>query len=57
MTDFNSVFSSFSEKLKPFGQQVGKSWVQVQQFAKEKMGHSDVTELPAEYRQLEQVNL
>ncbi|KAI8895038.1 hypothetical protein BC833DRAFT_602662 [Globomyces pollinis-pini] len=50
----SSAFSSFTASLKPLAGNAGKQWVQVQQFAKEKIGSSaDVTELPAEYRQLE----
>ncbi|KAJ3313944.1 hypothetical protein HDV04_001250 [Boothiomyces sp. JEL0838] len=51
----SSAFSSFTTSLKPLGDNVGKQWVQVSQFAKEKIGGTaDVTELPAEYRQLEE---
>ncbi|TPX65813.1 hypothetical protein SpCBS45565_g04854 [Spizellomyces sp. 'palustris'] len=49
-----SVFSNFGDKLKPFGSQVGKQFSQFQQYAKERMGSvGDITELPAEYRELE----
>ncbi|KAH6559933.1 hypothetical protein BASA50_009023 [Batrachochytrium salamandrivorans] len=52
---FNSVLSSFTQSLKPLSKEVGKQWVQVQQFAKERMsGGVDTTELPPEYRQLEE---
>ena len=51
-----NAFSSFTQSLKPLGQQVTKGFAQAQQFAKEKMGqNADVTELPLEYRQLEEV--
>nr|KAJ3423039.1 hypothetical protein HK105_003865 [Polyrhizophydium stewartii] len=51
----NAVLSSFTQSLKPLGREVGKQWIQVQQFAKERIGGStDVTELPPEYRQLEE---
>ena len=64
-SQFSSVFSSFGEKLKPLGASVGKGLTQMQQvivhlssqkFAKEKLGNTnDITELPAEYRELEDV--
>ncbi|RKO88119.1 hypothetical protein BDK51DRAFT_23078 [Blyttiomyces helicus] len=50
-----SFFTGLGEKMKPFGQNVGKQFSQIQQYAKERMGSaSDVTELPAEYRELEE---
>ncbi|KAI8820632.1 uncharacterized protein EV422DRAFT_56989 [Fimicolochytrium jonesii] len=49
-----NVFSNFGAQLKPFGSQAVKQFSQMQQYAKERMGSaSDVTELPAEYRDLE----
>ncbi|KAJ3007261.1 hypothetical protein HKX48_009232 [Thoreauomyces humboldtii] len=51
---FMGAFSSFQEKLKPLGSQAVKGFSQIQQYAKERMGNAgDVTELPAEYRELE----
>ncbi|KAJ3186525.1 hypothetical protein HDU85_007345 [Gaertneriomyces sp. JEL0708] len=51
---FASVFSNLGEKMKPFGNQVSKQFSQIQQYAKERVGSAtDVTELPAEYRELE----
>ncbi|KAJ3104447.1 hypothetical protein HDU97_009232 [Phlyctochytrium planicorne] len=53
----SSVFSGFAEKLKPLGAQAAKGFSQVSQYAKEKMGSvsaSDITELPAKYRELEE---
>ena len=49
------AFSSFTKSLKPLSSEVSKSFVQAQQYAKEKIAgqNADVTELPAEYRQLE----
>ncbi|KAI9091169.1 hypothetical protein DFS34DRAFT_619480 [Phlyctochytrium arcticum] len=49
-----NVFSNWSAKLQPLGSQVGKQFSQFQQYAKERMGTvGDITELPAEYRELE----
>jgi hypothetical protein len=54
--NFSNVFSSFGEKLKPLGQSMGKGFAQMEQFAKEKLGNAhDITELPAEYKELEDV--
>ncbi|EGF80502.1 hypothetical protein BATDEDRAFT_35140 [Batrachochytrium dendrobatidis JAM81] len=51
----NSVLSSFGRSMAPLGRDIGKQWVQVQQFAKERMnGGVDATELPSEYRLLEE---
>ncbi|KAI8910864.1 hypothetical protein EDD86DRAFT_189415 [Gorgonomyces haynaldii] len=50
-----SAFSSFTSSLKPLGEQVSRGFTQVSQFAREKAGATqDVTELPPEYRQLEE---
>ncbi|KAJ3303145.1 hypothetical protein HDV03_004133 [Kappamyces sp. JEL0829] len=52
----SSVFSSFTASLKPLGSEISKSVTQASQFAKEKIqgGSADATELPVEYRQLEE---
>lgn len=49
-------FGSIVQKLKPFGQTVNKQFIQVQQMAREKIGGqtADTTELPPEYRALEE---
>jgi hypothetical protein len=52
---FSGAFSSFTASLKPFGDSVSKTLSQAQQYAKEKMHTADVTPLPDEYRQLEEV--
>ncbi|KAJ3294948.1 hypothetical protein HK104_003154 [Borealophlyctis nickersoniae] len=52
---FANLVSTFSERLKPLGANVGKQLTHWQQYAKERMGSTqDVTELPAEYRELEE---
>ena len=58
-SQISSAFSSFTASLKPLGNQITHNLSQAQQFAKEKMGASngDITELPAEYRQLEEVGV
>ncbi len=62
-------WASLTEKLKPFGQSINKQFIQVQQvnqivgslmhvqLAREKIGGqtADTTELPPEYRNLEEV--
>ncbi|KAJ3409171.1 hypothetical protein HDV05_004564 [Chytridiales sp. JEL 0842] len=54
-SQISSVFSNFAERLKPLGNQAAKGFSQVSQYAKEKMGSAtDVTELPAKYRELEE---
>lgn len=53
--NFNEMVSSFGEKLKPLGASMGKGLAQMEQFAKEKLGNvHDITELPSEYKELEQ---
>ena len=53
--NFNELVSSFGEKLKPIGASMGKGLAQMEQFAKEKLGNvNDITELPSEYKELEQ---
>jgi Bin/amphiphysin/Rvs domain for vesicular trafficking len=52
---FSAALSSFTKSLQPVGQTLQKSFGQASQLAKEKLGSTqDVTELPLEYRQLEQ---
>lgn len=48
-----AAFTSFTASLKPFSTEVSKSFVQASQFAKERFSNADATELPAEYRLLE----
>lgn len=52
----SSAFSSFTKSLKPLGSEINKSFSQAQQYAKEKIGGNgaDTTELPSEYRALEE---
>jgi hypothetical protein len=53
--NFNDMVNSFGEKLKPLGASMGKGFAQMEQFAKEKLGNvHDITELPSEYKELEQ---
>jgi hypothetical protein len=52
----SNAFSQFTETLKPLGNEVSKGFNQAQQYAKEQIGGvADVTDLPAEYVQLEEV--
>ncbi|KAJ3034173.1 hypothetical protein HDV00_005392 [Rhizophlyctis rosea] len=49
------LVATFTESLKPLAGSAGKNFSQLQQYAKERMGNtSDITELPAEYRELEE---
>ncbi|RKP04238.1 hypothetical protein CXG81DRAFT_6773, partial [Caulochytrium protostelioides] len=53
-SQITGMFSNIGASLMPFGANIGKQFNQMQQLAKERMGTaSDITELPAEYRELE----
>jgi len=51
---FMGSLSSFGQRLKPYAENVGQSVVTLKQWSQEKLGTAEeVTELPAEYRDLE----
>jgi Bin/amphiphysin/Rvs domain for vesicular trafficking len=48
------AFSSLKSSLKPISSEVSKTILQASQYAKEQISSQDITDLPAEYKQLEE---
>lgn len=53
--DISNVFSQWTKSIQPLSQNISRTIGQATQLAKERLGSTqDITELPLEYRQLEQ---